>query len=205
MKIVAQNLEKRYNRRLIFSLSAEFSGTVPYLVSGPNGSGKSTLLQILWGQMLPSRGALSYSFQGKNIEPENIFSYISIAAPYMDLIDEFTLEEMLSFHFRFKKLAEGITFENILKIMELEEHAHKKTGEFSSGMKQRAKLGLAFASDSPLLFLDEPCTNLDEKGVRWYQNQLEKAGNRLIIIASNQEFERPKVFRKIDLSKDSYG
>lgn len=202
MKIVAQNLEKRYNRHLIFSLSTEFSGTTPYLITGPNGCGKSTLLQILWGQILPGSGTISYSFQGKKIETEDVFNYLSIAAPYMDLIDEFTLEEMISFHFRFKKPAIGITPENILEKIELEEHKHKKIGEFSSGMKQRTKLGLAFTSDSPLLFLDEPCTNLDQKGVIWYQNQMEKMDKRLVIIASNQENERPKAFRKIDLSKD---
>lgn len=201
MKIVAQNLEKRYNRHLIFSLSAEFSGTVPWLITGPNGCGKSTLLQILWGQILPGKGEVLYSFKGNKIEPENIFRYLSIAAPYMDLIDEFTLEEMIDFHFHFKKPAGQFTRSERLEIMELEIHKNKKIGEFSSGMKQRAKLGLAFTSDSPLLFLDEPCTNLDDKGVAWYHGQLEKIKNRLIIIASNQDFERPKNFRSIDLTK----
>jgi ABC-type multidrug transport system ATPase subunit len=57
---------------------------------------------------------------------------------------------------------------------------------FSSGMKQRLKLTLAIMSDTPLLLLDEPLSNLDENGATWYQQMVRDfAGDRTIVVCSN--------------------
>jgi len=71
---------------------------------------------------------------------------------------------------------------------------------FSSGMKQRLKLALAFCADTPILMLDEPTSNLDKQGVEWYLSLVEQfAKNRLTIICSNQEHEYAFCTHRLDI------
>lgn len=201
MKIVAEDLGKRYNRDWIFR---HFSFTIEpgktYAITGSNGSGKSTLSQVLWGQLPPTVGKLRYLDGEKLVDGAEVFHSLSIAAPYMDVIEEFTLQESVDFHFKFKKPVVGVTSENVLRLMDLEAAKDKKVAAFSSGMKQRLKLALAFFSDTPLLFLDEPTTNLDRRSIDWYQARLAEQSGRTIVIASNQEHEYPANAVKIDIS-----
>jgi len=202
MKISVKNLGKRFNREWIFrNLNYEFEAGNTYAVIGPNGSGKSTLLQIAWGQLPPSQGTLSYSHNSNEIPPEEIFTLLAVATPYMELMEEFTLREMVQFHFRFKKIRNGSPLPEILEKMELTHARNKYISNFSSGMKQRLKLGLAFFSDVPLLFLDEPMTNLDKKSIDWYWNNLTGLPQDILIfIASNQDQEYPPTAKKINIS-----
>ena len=207
MNIVANNLGKRFNREWVFrNFNYEFEPGKTYAITGPNGSGKSTLMQVLWGQMHPSEGSVDYLTSplssGERTEVRSdqseIYKSVSIAAPYMDLIDEFTLEEMVRFHFKFKK--SGLPIDVILKKIELHSSHQKEISSFSSGMRQRLKLALAFYSESDLLFLDEPCTNLDKKSIEWYTNHLARVSpNMTVFIASNQEHEYPASANKIDI------
>ena len=104
MKITVRALGKRFNREWIFrNLTHTFESENFYAITGPNGSGKSTLLQVLWGQMPPTSGDFQWQQGDETISAENIYRHIAVAAPYMDLIDEFTLEEQIQFHFRLKK------------------------------------------------------------------------------------------------------
>ena len=200
MKIEAKDLSKRFNREWIFkNLNFQFTET-RYAIVGPNGSGKSTLLQILWGQMLPSKGEIIYSQNNHVVPAEEIFNHVSIATPYLELIDEFTLTEMVNFHFRFKKVRQNKTTKELLELFELSHASDKTIANFSSGMRQRLKLGLAFYSQTELLFLDEPTTNLDKNAITWYQQHL--AGipaETMVIIASNQEHEYPATAVKLDI------
>jgi len=195
MKIVTENLGKRFNREWVFrNLSCQFTSGNSYAITGPNGSGKSTLMQVLWGQMQPSTGSVNYS----DLDPSMVFQSVAIATPYMDLIEEFTLEEMVRFHFKFKRCRFPI--ENVLEKTELGSSRGKTISTFSSGMRQRLKLALAFYSDCELLFLDEPCTNLDKKSVEWYHTQLHQVPKEtLVFIASNQEIEYPATASIIDI------
>lgn len=199
--ISTEALSKRYNREWIFrDLTFTFQQGKTYAITGPNGSGKSTLLQVLWGQMPPSSGKLTYKKDQTAIEVDEIYPLVSVATPYMDLIDEFTLREQVEFHFKTKPIKPGYVPEQVLEAMYLE-HAHKKfIANFSSGMKQRLKLGLAFYTDTPVLFLDEPGTNLDRQALEWYLIQLNKqTNNRLVFIASNQADEYPRDAEIIDV------
>jgi ABC-type multidrug transport system ATPase subunit len=195
MKIVTENLGKRFNREWVFrNLNYQFNSGNCYVVTGPNGSGKSTLMQVLWGQMQPSAGTVNYS----GINPADVFRSVAIATPYMDLIEEFALIEMIHFHFKFKKCR--LPIEQVIVNAELESSRLKPVSTFSSGMKQRLKLALAFYSDCQFLFLDEPCTNLDKRSVEWYHKNLEQIPSEsLIFIASNQEIEYPSSASKIDI------
>lgn len=191
IKIETEDLGKRFQREWIYrSLSLHLQSNEAWAITGPNGSGKSTLLQNLSGYTLPTEGQINFFSEGSPIAPEQFYRYLSVVTPYQELIEELTLTELLSFHFQFKKAAKSQTTEELVELMYLHKARHKLIKHFSSGMKQRLKLGLALFSDSPVLFLDEPTNNLDHQGIDWYQQHLrENMQDRLVIICSNQPYE----------------
>ncbi|QXV66225.1 ATP-binding cassette domain-containing protein [Mucilaginibacter sp. 21P] len=191
MKISLQNIGRRFNREWIFrGIDYTFEGPKSYAILGSNGSGKSTLLQVLNGSLHPSAGEIKYSNAGADIKPENVFNYLSLAAPYLEVIEDFSLTEMIDFHFKFKKYRPGIDKQVVADILNLQGSNNKLIRYFSSGMKQRLKLALAFCSDTPMLMLDEPTSNLDNQGIDWYLSLIEQySAGRLTIICSNQEHE----------------
>ncbi len=191
MNITLQNIGRRFNRDWIFrGVDYTFKSGGAYAILGPNGSGKSTLLQVLNASLTPSAGTINYTFQGNPIEATEVFTHLSLAAPYLELIEEFTLTEMVDFHFKFKQYKPGIDKKELIGLLSLAKSENKLIRYFSSGMKQRLKLILAFCADTPILMLDEPTSNLDIQGVDWYLGLVEQfAHNRLTIICSNQEHE----------------
>ena len=193
MTITIDNLSKRFNREWIFrDLTYQFDAGNIYAITGPNGSGKSTLLQVVWGQVPQTSGGLRYRKGDIEIPIEETFGHISIATPYMDLIEEFTLVEMLRFHFRLKKLRAGYKVEDLPSVMYLEDAADKQLMNFSSGMRQRVKLLLAFYTEADIYFLDEPGTNLDHRAFDWYRNEFENLPKEAVVfVASNDPSEYP--------------
>ena len=192
MNISLQNTGKRFNREWIFrNLNYEFLQGKSYAITGSNGSGKSTLLQIIAGAALHSEGEIKYEQQASNktqLATENSYKQISIAAPYLDLIEEMTGNEFLDFHTSFKMLTKP--FSEILMEVGLQKAGDKQIRYYSSGMKQRLKLAQAFFSNTSALLLDEPTTNLDEEGIAiykklWQENTL----NKLVIVSSNDKTE----------------
>lgn len=151
--------------------------------------------------MPPSSGNITYSNGKKEVEIDTVFKHVSIAAPYMDLIDEFTLAEQLRFHFKLRRSRFDLSPDQILGELNLENFGEKYIGNFSSGMKQRVKLGLAMFTLSDAVFLDEPGTNLDEKAFAWYRGLLSRLpATTLLFIASNQSREYPENAIKVDLA-----
>ncbi|MFM6976922.1 MAG: ATP-binding cassette domain-containing protein [Sphingobacteriaceae bacterium] len=191
MEIVLENIGRRFNQEWIFrSVDFSFQSGHSYAILGPNGSGKSTLLQILAGSLSPSEGKITYRDKDLILDPDEVFSQLALAAPYLELIEDFTLQEMIDFHFKFKTYLPGIYSEKIIEILNLQKAENKAIRYFSSGMKQRTKLALAVLSHTPILILDEPTANFDEQGIAWYQNLMTNyAANRLVIVGSNQENE----------------
>jgi ABC-type multidrug transport system ATPase subunit len=191
ISVSLQNIGRRFNRDWIFrGIDYTFSDNKSYAILGPNGSGKSTLLQVVNGSLAPSIGKLNYTFNGAEVEVSNIFQQLSFAAPYLELIEEFTLSEVIDFHFKFKPYKTDFGRNEIIGLLAMQSSKNKMIRYFSSGMKQRLKLALAFCADTPMLMLDEPTSNLDTQGVDWYLSLIEKyAANRLTIICSNQEHE----------------
>jgi ABC-type multidrug transport system ATPase subunit len=189
MVISLNNVGKRFNRERIFGgLNHTFQYSEHSVILGSNGSGKSTLLQIIAGHTSPSEGTLNFVHQDHIIPADQRFRYISYAAPYMELLEELTLEEHLSFHSGLKPFQKKLALQEIPSIIGLEHARKKQIRYFSSGMKQRVKLALAILSDTPLLCLDEPCSNLDQAGVQWYQSLIQNySENRLILVCSNQQ------------------
>ena len=191
MQISLSDSGKRFNREWIFrNLNYQFISGRSYAITGPNGSGKSTLLQVIAGSIVASEGRITYEHQGKNIEPDQIFRKVAIAAPYLELIEEMTLAEFLTFHKKFNQLLSATNIEEIIWRVGLEKAADKQIRYFSSGMKQRVKLAQAFFTDTPCLLLDEPCTNLDADGINTYHQLVEEfSRDRLVIVSSNEEQE----------------
>ena len=187
MTIHLQNVGKRYRLDWIFrGVDFNFTKGERYAILGPNGSGKSTLLKVLSGHLSPSKGSISFEKQGQKIEPDAVYRQVSYAAPYIELIEEFTLEEALNFHAKLKPLLQGFTPAKLYELLALPRTRTKEIRFFSSGMKQRVKLALTVCSDTPVLLLDEPATNLDLQGIEWYKNLIaEYASDRLVVIASN--------------------
>ncbi|MGF1923698.1 MAG: ABC transporter ATP-binding protein [Bacteroidia bacterium] len=190
MNIALNNIGRRFNQEWIFKgINYQFEQGGRYAILGPNGSGKSTLISVILGSLTPSEGKLTYD-NPNEINVENIYRYISFAAPYIDLIEEFTLQETIAFHFQFKSYADGLNQAEVLGLLGLEKSQDKALKHFSSGMKQRTKLALACCSNSPILLLDEPTSNLDTQGIDWYLALIERLGsNKTIIVGSNQEHE----------------
>ncbi len=134
----------------------------------------------------PATGNLDY----QPIEPENFYRQLSIAAPYLELIEEMTAREFLHFHQQFKPFFSTVTVSEILSVIGLEKAADKQVRYFSSGMKQRLKLAQAVFSDVPVLLLDEPCTNLDTAGYDLYHTLInDHCKNKLVIVSSNDAQE----------------
>ena len=202
MKIELKEIGRRFNKEWIFKhIDYHFHQGESYAILGPNGSGKSTLLQVLAGNLSPSQGKISYSRDGKTVEIEDVFNFLSMAAPYLELIEEFTLRELITYHFRFKRPFPTYTTDRVIELLGFERSADKEIRYFSSGMKQRTKLALACCSDTPLLFLDEPTSNLDTQGIEWYKGLIETFGhNRLTIVCSNQLHEYSFCSKQLQVS-----
>ena len=191
MKISLTDAGKRFNRDWIFRhLTYEFSAGQSYAIIGPNGSGKSTLLQVLSGGMQLNEGNGQWVMNNKQLASEHIYNSISICAPYLEVVEEMTLTEFLSFHSGFKPFLSSITSEKIISILGLENAVNKQIRNYSSGMKQRVKLAQAIFSDVPIVLLDEPCTNLDLTGIQLYHDLInEHCKNRMVVVSSNDEVE----------------
>ncbi len=191
MKIITEKVGKRFQFEWIFrDVNLFFEPYQSYAIVGSNGSGKSTLLKLLAGIELPSHGKVFFNKEGKNIDDSDVFKHVAYVAPYLELIEEFTLAEIIDFHFKMKNIE--MKLDNALEILGLEKSKNKPIQFFSSGMKQRVKLFLAIYSNTPILFLDEPTVNLDQQGCQWYLQLIQQfVGKKLIIISSNEPKEYP--------------
>ncbi|MEL7120382.1 MAG: ABC transporter ATP-binding protein [Bacteroidota bacterium] len=191
LTIKLNQVGKRYKYEwIIKNVNLELLPGHSYAVTGPNGSGKSTLLQILSGYLTPSKGKVQFLQSQKELDINSIYKDLSYAAPYIELVEELTLTEMITFHFQFKKAQQQISTKEMIDLLGMKSSRHKAIKNFSSGMKQRLKLALAICSKTDLLLLDEPTSNLDQQGVEWYLSLMEKyTADRLMVVASNVEVD----------------
>ena len=204
LSIEITDLGKRFNRHWVFRhINYTFNFNNSYAVIGYNGSGKSTLLQVLAGAVSKSQGTITYKIGDKIIPEENHFKYLSIATPYIELIEELTLTEFLEFHHQFKPLMPQFTIPQLIDLVGLTAATGKQIRYFSSGMKQRVKLLQAIFSNSPLVLLDEPTSNLDKAGIELYNQLIQDycLQNRLLIVCSNDENEIGFCNHRLDVTQ----
>ncbi|MFT4521547.1 MAG: ABC-type multidrug transport system ATPase subunit [Bacteroidia bacterium] len=199
-----QNVAKRYQNKWLFkNLNIEFLPGSSTAILGPNGIGKSTLIKIITGYVSASNGTILWEQISDNqvLEPFSWHQRMAMAAPYFELMDEFTMKEMIDLHFSLKTMRKEIDLNIMLEKAGLEAQYKKQLGLFSSGMKQRLKLVLAFASQVEVLILDEPCSNLDEAGFTWYEELiLHLPKETTVIIGSNISREHQFCKHSIELS-----
>ena len=218
MRITLNDAGKRFNRDWIFRhVNYNFTNGHAYAIIGPNGSGKSTLLQVIAGSIASSEGTVNYELkvdslqltEKKDLSTVNgqlstdlIYQYISIAAPYLEVVEEMTLTEFLKFHQNFKPFLPEVNIEKIISLIGLQKSSHKQIRYYSSGMKQRVKLAQAIFSNTHVLLLDEPCTNLDVEGIELYQRLInDYCKDRLVIVSSNDVQEYSFCEKKIDINE----
>ncbi|HET8858828.1 ABC transporter ATP-binding protein [Marivirga sp.] len=199
MQLILEGLTKKYPRNKLFTdLNFTFESDNAYAITGENGSGKSTLIRIIAGVIAASEGKVKFIDNGELIEKENIHKYLGIAAPYLQLIEEFTLREHLNFHSTFRKPNSNQNILEEVKNANLHASLDKSISEFSSGMQQRLKLILCCSYEAKVLLLDEPTAHLDTKGINWYKDLLRRSlDKKIILIASNDPAEYNDFAKKI--------
>lgn len=201
MTISLSDAGKRFNREWIFRhFTYTFEQGNTYAITGPNGSGKSTLLQVLGGAIMVNEGSIEFLTSNKQQKNEEIYRDVSICAPYLEVVEEMTLTEFLNFHHGFKPFIPGITSSHIISTVGLEKAVNKQIRYYSSGMKQRVKLAQCIFSDTAIVLLDEPCTNLDAAGIELYHSLIDQyCKDRMVVVSSNDEVEYRFCKEKINI------
>ena len=201
MRIETTGMGKRYRREWILrQVELRLLPGHAYAITGPNGAGKSTLLRLLSGHLTPSKGSIRFFDDQSEIPAGDVYQNISFAAPYIELIEELTLDEALQFHQRFRPFLHGLSAKDIIELLAFKRAEDKQIRHFSSGMKQRLKLALALCSNASAVLLDEPTTNLDRQGMDWYHHLVKTMrGDRLLIVASNVEEDFLYCEERIDI------
>ncbi len=189
MQVVLTQIAKHFGREVVFqNVDLTLGSGSRTAILGPNGSGKSTLLQLIGGALIPTAGTIEHRIGERIVPQEEVYRYIAIAAPYLGLYEDLSLRQAIHFHARFKPLRAGLGVKDVARIAYLEAALEKPVLHFSSGMKQRLKLALAILSDTPLLLLDEPASNLDAEAMVWYRELLQQnVEGRTLLIASNRQ------------------
>ena len=202
MELSIQKLSKAFNQKVIFQdIDLDIPTGSRIAITGPNGSGKSTLLKIISGGTLPSGGSIRYRISGKKIAEDQVYKFVHFAAPYNTMIEELTLPELFSFHQDLGTLYHYSSYRDWILDLEYPFKNNAVIKTFSSGMKQRIKLGLTILDSRPLLLLDEPSSNLDAQGKDWMFEKLGKlSSSQTLFIATNDQRERAFCNQAIDLT-----
>lgn len=194
-----ENISKSFGKQTLFkNLNAECTTGEIISISGPNGSGKSSLSKIICGQSSPNTG--SVLLDGHAIEAGNF----SICSPHTALYDAFTVNELYDFTSKLhplrmskKELGEFLMFTPKLC-------RQRRIEKFSSGMKQRVKLALAFNHPGEILILDEPSSNLDENARQWYLDGWKTVQNSKINLIATNNLEQECPFRHNAINLPNY-
>lgn len=190
LTIEASGVGKMFNRRTIFSDITFSLGERQALgLTGRNGSGKSTLIKILAGVLSPSRGSVAMTFNGVKLGPHAFFPFIGFVSPYLQLYDEFSGMENLEFAQRIRGArSSSVRPEELLERVNLLPRKDDLVRTYSSGMKQRLKYAFALLHAPPVLFLDEPTSNLDRDGIDIVYEIIRQQKDRgIVIIAANDQ------------------
>tara|TARA_Y100001970_G_scaffold71148_1_gene90478 strand:- start:384 stop:1106 length:723 start_codon:yes stop_codon:yes gene_type:complete len=209
MTIEIKNLNKKYNNILAVK-NIDFKinkGSIVGLL-GPNGCGKTTTIGMMLGLIKPTSGTVHIN--GQNIENENIrtkiLEKVNFISPYVELPKKLTVEENLIVYgklYGVKNLKEKIS--ELMKNLNLIEFKTRKTGELSSGQKNRVSLAKALINQPEILFLDEPTASLDpDVGdyIRTYIENFASKNNTTILLASHNMNEVERLCNEVMMMKN---
>ena len=173
---------------------------------GPNGCGKTTTIAMILGLLKPTSGEVF--IKGKNIEKEriNLLEKMNFISPYVELPKKLTVEENLKVYaglYGVKNINEKIS--ELVNELRLNKFLKKKTGELSSGQKNRISLAKALINDPEILMLDEPTASLDpDTGdfVRSFIEHYSSKTNVTILLASHNMNEVERLCDSVMMMKD---
>ena len=199
MTIEIENLNKQFNNILaVKNINFKINkGSIVGLL-GPNGCGKTTTIGMMLGLIKPTSGTVFVN--GQNIENENnrtkILEKVNFISPYVELPKKLTVEENLIVYgkmYGVNDLKDKIS--ELMKNLNLLEFEKRKTGELSSGQKNRVSLAKALINDPEILLLDEPTASLDPDVGDYIRTYIEdfasKKGTTILLASHNMnEVER---------------
>ena len=208
MTIEIINLSKSYKRfRAVKNLNFEIkTGSIIGLL-GPNGCGKTTTIGMILGLIKPSNGKVLIN--GKNIENENnriqILEKINFISPYVELPKKLTVKENLVVYGKMYEIANlNEKINKIISDLNLESFVNRKTGELSSGQKNRVSLAKSLINDPEILLLDEPTASLDPDTGDYIINYIENyasVNNTTILLASHNMAEVERLCSSVMMMK----
>jgi len=195
MTIEIKNLSKQYNNILaVKNINFKINkGSIVGLL-GPNGCGKTTTIGMMLGLIKPTSGTVFIN--GQNIENENnrtkILEKVNFISPYVELPKKLTVEENLKVYgklYGVNNLHDKIS--DLMKQLNLFEFKKRKTGELSSGQKNRVSLAKALINEPEILFLDEPTVSLDPDVGDYIRTYIEgfasKKGTTILLASHNMD------------------
>lgn len=190
MNIRLENVGKKFEALWIFRhINYEFLEGEKYAITGLNGSGKSTLAKLILKGLEPSEGKVKH-FINHNDTYDDVYiaQNIAFASPYMHLPEDLSILEILEYSYTFSDFVMSIP--EFLQYSYLDDFKNKRIRHLSSGTRQRLKLAMALLSQKDTVLLDEPCSNMDENGKKWYLDTIHTYNShKLIIVASNEKLE----------------
>ncbi len=188
---VSQNFE---GREVLRQLSITFHSGMVTAVAGANGSGKSTLLRLAARLILPTSGTIETFRDGVEVRGAEYRAMLAMATPEMELYTRLTVRENLAFllSVRGAPCEESHLADLLTRVGLPTEALNRKTGQLSTGMRQRVRLAVLLGSDAEVWLLDEPGLALDERGRALLMSEVRRAAERgrLILWATNDREER---------------
>lgn len=188
MHLTAENISKYFaDNRIFKNINFQIKSGQSLAIIGPNGSGKSTLIRILSNLIQPTEGKIIYKNNGTEIKKDNIYKHIGLVGPYLELYQDLSAKENLTFFSKIKGIRESDKrINDLMKRLKLSGREDDLVKAYSSGMKQRLKYVFAMLGQPEVLFIDEPCANLDEEGIETvYEILAEQKKDKILIIATN--------------------
>ncbi len=191
-KIKAENITQKFNNRLIFrDIAFELNSGESLVITGPNGSGKTTLVRIICQLLKPTAGSIAFYHRDQALEPDQIYPVIGLVGPYLQLYNSLTALENYKFFARIRGLPVDLYyFRQLMDRLGLKGRELDELRTYSSGMLQRVKYVMALIHQPEVLILDEPTSNLDEKGSQIiYEIMEEQKKQKILILATNEPGE----------------
>ncbi len=207
MKLEVKNLVKNFKSTVAvdnISFSIEKNKTLGLL--GPNGCGKTTSIGMMLGLITPTSGEIFIN--EIKLQPNNrinLLSLMNFASPYIELPKKLTVKQNLEVYARMYGVKEiKKRTEEMVEELNIQKFLNKKTGELSSGQKNRVALAKSLINKPKLLFLDEPTASLDpDVGdfVRGYIEKYKKNNELTILLASHNMREVERLCNKVIMMK----